>query len=131
MSDRNTRFAVATAAAAALLLGFAPLAQSHDALWHQLEVTDGYTLSAPHAPERKAAGGSRADQRAPGTYFDHEREITDGASPNPDHERMKADAAKGKYVELPTTAPAAAPGSKVCESFLKQIHQSDGYSYTC
>src|SRR5512134_3389887 len=128
MSDRKTKFAVATAAATALLLGFAPLAQSHDALWHQLEVTDGYTPSAAHAPEPKAATGARADQRAPGTYFDHEREITDGASPNPDHQRMKAEAARGQFVGT-RAAPATSPAPSVCDPWLKQIHQSDGYSY--
>lgn len=131
MTDRKTRFAVATAAATALLLGFAPLAQSHDALWHQLEVTDGYTPSAPHAPEPKPAAGARGDQRSPGTFWEHELEVTDGASPNPDHEKMKQEAAKGRYVEKPSATSMAAPAPKVCDPFLKQIHQSDGYSYTC
>ncbi|HET9700699.1 MAG TPA: hypothetical protein VFP70_07260 [Burkholderiales bacterium] len=132
MTNRNIGTAVATAAAAALLLGFAPLARSHDALWHQLELTDGYTPSTPHAAAPRTATGVRGDQRAPGTYWDHEREITDGASPNPDHEMMKQEAAaKGRYVEKPSPTPAAAPAPKVCDPFLKQIHQSDGYSYTC
>jgi hypothetical protein len=117
-----------TLAATALLLGLAPLARSHDALWHRLEVTDGYTPSAAHAPEPRAA--TRADQRAPGTFWEHELAITDGAGPNPDHDRMKAEMARGTYVEQPST-PAAAPAPRVCELWLKQIHQSDGYSYTC
>jgi hypothetical protein len=130
MINLKTGSTLTAATVAALFLGLTPLARSHDALWHGIEVTDGYTPAATHALEPRAATGVRGDQRAPGGFWDHELAITDGASPNPDHDRMKADAAQGKFVEK-AAVPEISPAGAVCDLWLKQIHQSDGYSYSC
>lgn len=67
MPSLKSKFMGAAAAtAAALFVAFAPVAQSHDELWHQLDITDGYTPSPPHSPAMKTEAGSRSEQ---GTDF--------------------------------------------------------------
>ena len=87
------------AASAALLIGFAPLAQSHDEVWHQLEITDGYTPSPSHSANEKAAT-NQAPQAGRGTEF-----VGTGAK---------------KETQLQSTDS--------CDHWAEVIRQSDGYT---
>lgn len=134
---------VTTAVAAALLVAFTPLAQSAgDYLDHELGITDGAVPNPEHEKMKAdAAKGvkekvtppvQRTDQTGPsgqsGTYFDHERQLTDGAGPNPAHDKMKADAAKGQLDKGAYVQPAKGSATGCRDPWAERMRQSDGYN---
>lgn len=123
----NLKSKLASATAAALFVAIAPFAHSAD-LWHQLEMTDGYTPTPAQASpfqQKGVAAGPAVE-----TYFEHERQITDGAAPNADHEAMKAQAAReGKVSEI--RAELGKESTHFCLSqFEQQLRMTDGYTPT-
>ena len=122
MSNLKSKLAGATAAA--LFVLFTPFAQSAD-LWHQLELTDGYTPTASPTPFQ--VKGSPAGVKAE-SYFEHERQISDGAAPNPEHQAMKAQAAKEGKVKEISSEPAKGSTHYCLSRFEQQLNVTDGYT---